>query len=118
MAGSNLQLASAAGGRVPSETLGNFLLRSAMFSPATAGIHAFAAIVLCWLGICLCIYIGASDHTAFCSNTGDCNTVVHSRFARFYGIPLPSIGIGFYSSLLVILLFSWATSRDDLRTLS
>jgi len=89
-----------------------------MPSTAKAGIRVFAAIVLCWIGICLCIHIGASDQTSFCSNTGDCNAVLESRFARFYGIPLPSIGIGFYSSLLVILLFSWATSRDDLRTLS
>jgi protein-disulfide isomerase/uncharacterized membrane protein len=85
---------------------------------AKAGIGVFAAIVLCWIGICLCIHIGASDQTSSCPNTGECNAVLQSRFARFYGISLPSIGIGFYSSLLVILLFSWATSRNDLRTLS
>jgi protein-disulfide isomerase len=67
---------------------------------------------LAWAGVLICLLlISASQggRFSFCMHRLDCETVLTSRYAALLGIPLPWLGLAFYSALLALMLSCLAT---------
>lgn len=73
--------------------------------------------LLAWLGMLICfLLLHHLTANFFCRIGSGCEVVLSSRYAAFLGIPLPWAGLGFYGTMLGLLLWSLATNLPARRT--
>ena len=73
---------------------------------------------LAWLGLSIAILL-VQEHaglpTLFCPVRGGCATVLSSKYAFIKGVPLPWLGVGIYSTMLVLLLGAYGVATAKAR---
>ena len=63
-------------------------------------------------GALLCAYIAhkkRSGQPLVCPLKTRCDDVLHSRFSRWWGLPIEHLGLGYYGALVLIHLLRWGT---------
>ena len=94
-------------------------LPAGVFAGSEAGVECaieraiLTSCVLAWLGATISTLLLHSDsevHALLCPVRVGCEAVLSSRYAAMLGIPLPWYGVGFYLSLLVLLLTAYGTA--------
>jgi uncharacterized membrane protein len=66
------------------------------------------SLVLTLIGVLVSIYMTiykVTSNDALCLGSGDCSTVNASRYSEVYGIPVASVGIAGYLSILLVLWY-------------
>jgi uncharacterized membrane protein len=66
------------------------------------------SLVLTLVGVLVSIYMTiykVTSNDALCLGSGDCSTVNASRYSEVYGIPVASVGIAGYLSILLVLWY-------------
>jgi protein-disulfide isomerase/uncharacterized membrane protein len=74
---------------------------------------------LAWLGLSISILLvrhHADAPSLFCPVRGGCDAVLTSKYASMLGVPLPWLGVGFYSLLLLLALGAYGVSSAGART--
>ncbi len=69
--------------------------------------------VLAWIGLSISTLLmqrHAGLPTLFCPKNGGCEEVLTSKYGVLMGVPLPTIGVGLYAILLLLLLCAYAVS--------
>src|SRR3989344_5074982 len=77
-----------------------------VFLPKPDGMYAFIAVAgLGGLGVSTTIYrTKRAKRELVCPTGSNCNVVVNSRYAKFFGIPLEYMGMAYFASIVLIYL--------------
>ncbi len=73
---------------------------------------------LAWIGLSISILLvqqKAGVTSLFCPVRAGCETVLSSKYASMLGVPLPWLGVGIYSAMLVFLLGAYGVSGTNAR---
>ena len=73
---------------------------------------------LAWIGLSISILLvqqKAGMTSLFCPVRAGCETVLSSKYASMMGVPLPWLGVGIYTAMLVFLLGAYGVSGTNAR---
>jgi uncharacterized membrane protein len=73
------------------------------------------SIVMASVGLGISLYLGLlkiTNSTAVCRGVGDCETVMLSRYAEIWGIPIAFLGVLGYSMIAALLLYEHRIPHD------